>query len=1019
MRKHFLILMLLALLPLAGWAAIASDVSVKFYQVQKEVGDPDPTIATLPNTAYVVTGAEWYEIDDYLTFKRTNTSENAGSYSYYVEVSPDFATNNPTVTLHLDTSSATLVIKKKEITDPAITMTWSITGSDAVYDGTVKQPTLTVKNGDVPLTSDDYDFEWAETTYDFTKAGTYTANITGKGNNYQGTTTKDFVIAPKALAQSDLTIADIPAKPYQVNQWKPDLNIMYGDIQLEAGPTKDYTVSYSNNSNPGTAATATITLKNNYANDGTITKTFTITKYNLSNDADYASKVVVTGYENLVYNGSAQTPAITVKLNGTTIGSAYCAISWSNNTNATTETSKVKLTITGNAPTFTGTKVIDVEIARKPLAEDGGFVWTMNTDDVQYDAAAHYKDVTATFNAVNMVSPTDFTYVAANNINAGTADVIITGQGNFVGTLVKHFTITPKPVYIQPLNASKIYGTQDPDYIKGTADATAANYKLGTLAGTVFTEDEEAELNGKVKFARVAGENVGTYKIYVVSYTEGENDNYTIDPEQVVNQPETVSEKNLFGAFQINPTGQDLVLKFKEGTTATKVYGNANPGWTINDLEVDSGLVPGDDWEDVKTSLTAPVFAIKGDSVNTVDNEVTASGMYSANYPSVKVNPMPFTVTPRTIAVKVNLQEVAYGAALLSEYPTNWIFDLTKTEGNDWNGNKDTEEPDTLGLTLLTVADQASYAPGTTHNGVITATINNPNYELLEANITKGNMTVTQAVALALDARETYNFTKIKACQGKTLNVTMVLNRGNNGIHLSTKGDVNDGWRAGQWNVLILPFEISVAQLSQKLGYAIVNIADPTKAKINNGKANFGFKLEMGLNGATIAAHTPIMVKTSESIADDAIIDFGEQTIVAPTDAENPVSSVSADNQGWGWTFCGTYVAEEINNTKSDYQFFVGNNEYETSNAKLGTSSTQKFNVVPFNGYVVAPVPVTAHEVIFSFEELDGTTTIMGVTANGQMVPVEGWYTLNGVKLNGIPTEKGIYINNGKKVVIK
>lgn len=31
----------------------------------------------------------------------------------------------------------------------------------------------------------------------------------------------------------------------------------------------------------------------------------------------------------------------------------------------------------------------------------------------------------------------------------------------------------------------------------------------------------------------------------------------------------------------------------------------------------------------------------------------------------------------------------------------------------------------------------------------------------------------------------------------------------------------------------------------------------------------------------------------------------------------------------------------------------------------------------------------------------------------------DAWYTLNGVKLNGQPTEKGIYVNNGKKVVIK
>ena len=31
----------------------------------------------------------------------------------------------------------------------------------------------------------------------------------------------------------------------------------------------------------------------------------------------------------------------------------------------------------------------------------------------------------------------------------------------------------------------------------------------------------------------------------------------------------------------------------------------------------------------------------------------------------------------------------------------------------------------------------------------------------------------------------------------------------------------------------------------------------------------------------------------------------------------------------------------------------------------------------------------------------------------------EGWYTLDGRKLSGVPTQKGIYINNGKKMVIK
>ena len=53
-------------------------------------------------------------------------------------------------------------------------------------------------------------------------------------------------------------------------------------------------------------------------------------------------------------------------------------------------------------------------------------------------------------------------------------------------------------------------------------------------------------------------------------------------------------------------------------------------------------------------------------------------------------------------------------------------------------------------------------------------------------------------------------------------------------------------------------------------------------------------------------------------------------------------------------------------------------------------------------------------------DEPDGSTTVINaVTAETMNVQSEGWYTLNGVKLQSIPTQKGIYINNGKKVVIK
>ena len=51
-----------------------------------------------------------------------------------------------------------------------------------------------------------------------------------------------------------------------------------------------------------------------------------------------------------------------------------------------------------------------------------------------------------------------------------------------------------------------------------------------------------------------------------------------------------------------------------------------------------------------------------------------------------------------------------------------------------------------------------------------------------------------------------------------------------------------------------------------------------------------------------------------------------------------------------------------------------------------------------------------------------GETTAIGTldTKTGEMTfDSEAWYTLDGVCLSGKPSTKGIYINNGKKVVIK
>ena len=56
-----------------------------------------------------------------------------------------------------------------------------------------------------------------------------------------------------------------------------------------------------------------------------------------------------------------------------------------------------------------------------------------------------------------------------------------------------------------------------------------------------------------------------------------------------------------------------------------------------------------------------------------------------------------------------------------------------------------------------------------------------------------------------------------------------------------------------------------------------------------------------------------------------------------------------------------------------------------------------------------------ALDMVFANEETGITTTNCTNNTNSD----DAWYSLDGRKLNGKPTKPGLYINNGRKVVIK
>lgn len=94
--------------------------------------------------------------------------------------------------------------------------------------------------------------------------------IKGKGN-YSGTITKEFTITPADISQLTASLsADIFR--YNGTEQKPSVTVKSRDKMLV--PDTDFTVSYSDNIDVGTA-TVNITGQGNYT--GSMTRTFTIT----------------------------------------------------------------------------------------------------------------------------------------------------------------------------------------------------------------------------------------------------------------------------------------------------------------------------------------------------------------------------------------------------------------------------------------------------------------------------------------------------------------------------------------------------------------------------------------------------------------------------------------------------------------------------------------------------------------------------------------------------------------------
>ena len=187
---------------------------------------------------------------------------------------------------------------------------------------------------------------------------------------------------------------------------------------LRAG--SDYSVSYKNNVNVGTA---TVTVTGRGAYRGTATGTFAITK------AKVTAPVAASG---LIFTGSAQTgvPAGT----GYTLSGTYSA------TNAGSYTATATLSNTSNYMWDDGgsaAKNITWNIAQANIS--GTTVAPIG--DQVHTGSAITPEPRVSLGSYSLTKNTDYTLSYSNNTNVGTATITITGRGNFTGTKTATFKI--------------------------------------------------------------------------------------------------------------------------------------------------------------------------------------------------------------------------------------------------------------------------------------------------------------------------------------------------------------------------------------------------------------------------------------------------------------------------------------------------------------------------------------------------------------------------------------------------
>ena len=342
-----------------------------------------------------------------------------------------------------------------------------------------------------------------------------TAVITARaaeGKNYKAGSAKyTLTVVDDRVDVSKLSVTISPTGyTYDGKEKKPAVTVKNGSAVLKEGT--DYSVSYANNINAGTG-TVKVTCKGNYKGEKTFS--FTIGKAE-------AKLTFASGSITKKTTDAAFTNALTKTTDGTvSFESGNTSVAAVNSTSGQVTLKKVA-----------GTAVITARAAEGKNYKAGSAKYTLTVVDDRvdvsklsvtisptgytYDGKEKKPAVTVKNGAAVLKEGTDYSVNCANNINAGTATVKVTGLGSYKGEKSVAFTIrkaSPKLVF------------KSTSLVKTIDDDAFINDLTKTTDGAVtYTSDDQAVATVGSKNGIVTIKGTGTATI---TATAAAGKNYT------------------------------------------------------------------------------------------------------------------------------------------------------------------------------------------------------------------------------------------------------------------------------------------------------------------------------------------------------------------------------------------------------------------------------------------------------------------------------------------------------------